>query len=226
MPPRMTTVDPATEPFLSGRFAPSTTRSTPTTRRRRHAAHRPRRRLPAQRPEPRVHAARLVHVPARGRRDDPRRVVRGRPGPLRQPLRAHPEPAGRGARRAGPVRRAHDAGVRRHVAARRRPRPGLAVQARRVHQRRPPRRPLPRPRGGHAPYEIERRRSTPIGRYDFGGGLPGRHVRPPEDRPGDGRDGRVPLRRRGAVPDVGDDRRRRHGHPAGRRRRRHRRRAS
>ena len=51
-----------------------------------------------------------------------------------------------------------------------------------------------------------------------------RHVRPPQDRPGHRRDGRVPLRRRGAVPDVGDDRRRRRRHasrPAvGRRRRR------
>ena len=96
-------------------------------------------------------------------------------------------------------------------AARRRPRPGLAVQARRVRQRRAPRRALPRPRGGHAAVR-GRRRPGDARPLRLRRGASRRHVRPPEDRPGDRRDDRVPLRRRRTVPHVGHHRRRRHCH--------------
>ena len=155
-------VEPSTIPQLSGRFEPVHTEiDDDRPRRRRARPGRPPRGVPPQRPQPGVHAARQLHLPAGGRRDAARRVARGRQGPLRQPVRAHPGHARRGAGRAGAVRRAHDARLRRPVAARCRPRSGLAVQARRLRQHRPPRRPLPRPRGGHAAVRGQPRRSTP-----------------------------------------------------------------
>ena len=148
----------------------------------RHHPHRPHRRLPAQRPQPGVPAARLVHLSAGGRRDAPRRLVRGRPGPLRQPLRAHPEPA---RPRSGPATAIFGglmtpAFVDQSLLGAG-PRPDVAVQARRRHQHRraTPASSSPSPRGrrptrsagpGHGrPLRLRRRPAR-------------RDHRPPEDR--------------------------------------------
>ena len=113
----------------------------------------------------------------------------------------------------GPVRRAHDPSVRGPEPAWPRPGSRLAVQARRLHQRCPPRRSLPRPGRGHPAL-----RGQPRARHDrpvrLRRAASARHVRPPALRSGDRRHGRVPLRHRAAVPDLGRRRPRRLTHPA------------
>src|SRR5690606_1980495 len=67
-----------------------------------------RRRLPAQRAESALHPARLLRLPARGRRHGARDLALGPAGALREPVRADRGPGGGGEGGPGAVGRSHD----------------------------------------------------------------------------------------------------------------------
>ena len=150
-------------------------------------------------PNPRFTPLGSVRVPARGRRHGARALGVGREGPVREPLRAHPDARRRDRRRPRAVGRPDD-GLH---AERRGGRPGArrGHEGPARHQRRAPRREAARARGVGAALRADPgardARAGDLRRFAARG-----HLRPPEGRSAHRRDGGVLLRARGAVPHV------------------------
>ena len=208
-------VDPSTIPQLSGRFEPvdheidaddlPVEGSLPTDLTGC---------LLPQRAQSQVHAPRELHLPVGGRRHDPRALDRGTAGPATPTVGSAPRGWRRRSGRADalygglmtpafvdmallgpdpdpgwPFRLDPFVNVVRHAGR------YLALEE------------------GTPPYEITDRLET-VGLFDFAGGLPAGMCAHPKIDPLHRRAGRVPLRRRGAVPHLGGHRSRRDGHPA------------
>ena len=139
--PSLELVDPRTNPFLSGRFAPVHREVTVDELKVEGD-------LPAELvgayvrngPNPKYPPLGSYTFPMEGDGMLHGVWLEDGPRPLPQPVgRAPPASRPRNGRGQGALRRADDAGLRRPEAARPRSRSGLADQARRVHQRRAPR---------------------------------------------------------------------------------------